>query len=117
MRKTLFFHAGWVSALSLFPRMSYAQEGERAPEIPYENLPGMEAILQLGGVIFHWLLIIGLVIAPIVVLYAGFLFLTGGTNPENISKAKQVLLYAIIGLVVIILSGAVVNIVRDLLVV
>jgi len=38
----------------------------------------------------------------IMVVYAGILFVTGGGEPEKISKAKQALLWAVIGGIVLL---------------
>ena len=42
------------------------------------------------------------VIAVVIILYAGFLWMTSGGNEEKISKAKKILINAVIGLVIIL---------------
>lgn len=42
-------------------------------------------------------------------LYAGFLYLTAQDNKDNITKAKSIMKNSIIGLVIILLSYAIVN--------
>ena len=48
-------------------------------------------------------------IAFFFVLYGGFQFLTGGSNPGQIEKARKTILNAVIGLVIAIGAVAVVN--------
>lgn len=43
------------------------------------------------------------------VIYGGFLYVSSAGNEENVNKAKKILLYAVIGIVVIIASFAIVN--------
>lgn len=48
-------------------------------------------------------------LAVIMVIYGGFLYVSSGGNEESVNKAKKILLYAVIGIVVIIVSFALVN--------
>lgn len=48
-------------------------------------------------------------IAVIMIIYSGFLYLTSMGDASNVKRAKDTLVYAIIGLVVAILAGAIVN--------
>lgn len=48
-------------------------------------------------------------IAVVMVIYAGFLYVTAAGNEDNIGKAKKIMLYAAIGIVIIIASFALVN--------
>lgn len=49
------------------------------------------------------------VIAISVIAYGGFIWMTSGGSPERINKAKQILISAVIGLVIILLSFAIVQ--------
>ena len=64
------------------------------------------------GVINFLLGFLGL-LAVILVIYAGFLYVTDAGGDENIGKAKNIILYAIIGLVIIFASYAIVNFAFD----
>lgn len=48
-------------------------------------------------------------VALFFVFFAGFKFLTSGGDPKQVEGARKTLTYAIIGLVVIILSFAIIN--------
>ncbi|MBU4216388.1 hypothetical protein L6270_01490 [Candidatus Parcubacteria bacterium] len=43
-------------------------------------------------------------LAVILILYAGFLWMTAAGNDDNIKKAKQILSAAVVGLVIILMS-------------
>lgn len=47
------------------------------------------------------------VIAVLVIILAGFSLVTSGNNPANVTKAKNSILYAVIGLVVILSAFAI----------
>lgn len=53
------------------------------------------------------------VVAVIVIIVSGFTFVTSNGNKEQVTKARNTLTYAIVGLVVAILAYAIVNWVLD----
>lgn len=62
--------------------------------------------------IFLPLLMIGAAFVLLVMLlYGGYLRITAGDNPENVTKAQRTMTYAILGLVIIIISFAVVRLI------
>jgi hypothetical protein len=71
---------------------------------PSDTLPGASAPIGIGGFIWHIalnIIEIGLFIAGYVafffILYGGFLFLTGGSNPTQIENARKTLINAAVG--------------------
>lgn len=49
------------------------------------------------------------IIAVIIVLYAGFKWMTAGGNEENVSEAKKMLINGVIGLIIILSAYALTN--------
>ncbi|PIY97225.1 MAG: hypothetical protein COY66_00555 [Candidatus Kerfeldbacteria bacterium CG_4_10_14_0_8_um_filter_42_10] len=65
--------------------------------------------------VLQWILgLLGLV-AVIIVLYGGFVWMTAGGNQEKIKKAKKILMNALIGLAIILLSWAIVYFVMGII--
>ena len=62
-----------------------------------------------------WLLGIGATIAVIIVLWAAFLFMTSGGNESKVTRARQTLWYAIIGLTVLLLATGVAELIKNVL--
>jgi len=59
--------------------------------------------------IIQWILgLLGLV-GVIMILYGGFTWMTAGGNEEKIEKAKKIISAAIIGIIIVILSWAIVT--------
>lgn len=56
------------------------------------------------------------IIAVVIVLYGGFMWMTAAGNEERIGKAKQILTAGIIGLVIIIMAWAIASYVVSTLV-
>lgn len=47
-------------------------------------------------------------IAVLIIVIAGLNFITGGDNPEKISRSKNAIIYALIGLAIVIFAEAIV---------
>lgn len=92
--------------------LAFAQDAISAqdqPGIISKLTGGATDIRGLVLVIINFFLgFLGL-LAVIMVIYGGFLYVGSGGNEENVNKAKKILLYAAIGVIVIIVSFALVN--------
>ena len=78
--------------------------------------PGIPTdVTQLISNITTWLLSIVGGIAALMILYGAFQILIAGGSPERYESGKKTIFYAIIGLVVVILSSALVELIRQLL--
>lgn len=64
--------------------------------------------------IVNWILLFLGLIATGFLIYGGFLYITSAGNDENINKAKKLITYAAIGIVVILLSAVLVNALVDM---
>lgn len=61
--------------------------------------------------IINWVMGIIAIVAVIVIIIAGIQFMTSNGDPGKVKKAKDAILYAVIGLIVIILAATIVNLV------
>ena len=61
------------------------------------------------------LLALIIIAAVIVIVISGFRMIVGGSNPDQLKKAKKGIVWAIIGLVVAFMSFAIVTIIQRLL--
>ena len=55
---------------------------------------------------------IAIVLVPLMAIVAGFLFVTAGGNPEQIKRARDIIIWSAVGLVIVLLSkgiGAIIN--------
>ena len=89
--------------------------GAIIPDNPGGILPGAKTDTLEGtllGFLKLFLQVVGL-IAVLFVIYGGFRYVTSNGNEKVTSAAKQTILNALIGLVVIILSYVIVNVVTN----
>lgn len=68
---------------------------------------------KIIGIIVNTLLYVLGAVAVLVIIIAGILYTTSGGDPALVTKAKNTLLYAVVGLVVVISAYAIVNFVLD----
>lgn len=70
---------------------------------------------ELIGALINILFVVALAIVPLMIVWAGMLFITGNGDPNKLSKAKNIMLYTVIGLGIILLSRAIVWAVKNVL--
>jgi hypothetical protein len=59
--------------------------------------------------IINFILYVGAAIFPIMASIAGFLFLSSGGDPSKVKKAKDILLYSVIGLFIVLLARGIIS--------
>lgn len=82
--------------------------------IEFKNPLKYDTIEDLISAIINWLYTIALVIVPGVIVLAGYFFIASGGNPQKVATAKNMVLYALIGLLIIILSSGIIDLIRDI---
>ncbi len=75
----------------------------RPPRAPGNNL--IELITTISNTI---LLLVGIV-AVLFLIIGGFQYITSAGNPETVNKAKSTIIYAILGLIITLLSWVIVT--------
>ncbi len=65
--------------------------------------------------ILNILFFVAIAVAPVMIIVAGFKFLTGGGNPETLKGARQMLIWTAVGFGIILLSKGIVFIVRGVI--
>lgn len=64
----------------------------------------ISTIQELIDLILNWLLIIAVPLATIVIVWAGVVFMTSKGDREKVAKAKKILIYALIGVIILLLA-------------
>ena len=68
-----------------------------------------DALRNILNTAYFW----ATVIAVIAIIIAGFFYTTSMNNPNQVARAKNAILYAIVGLVVVIMAFAITNFVME----
>lgn len=108
-----------LGAFNIFPAL--AQTGAGVPTAPSpistRDLPdviggvtgGETSARELARTILNFLLGFLGFLAVIMIIYGGFRYMTAGGEEQGLESAKKIILYAIVGIIVILLSFAIVN--------
>lgn len=67
------------------------------------NMPTNSAVEILGGVLSGVYFIVG-AMAVIIIILAGFSFASASYDPAKVAKAKNAILYSVVGLIVVIIA-------------
>ena len=65
---------------------------------------GIICLMNTINTIINWISLIVLILSTALIIYAGFLWMTGGDNPEFKTRAGKVILAALIGFGIVILA-------------
>lgn len=81
-------------------------------ENPLGSINNISSLMQnLINVLWN----LSVVIAPILIVYAGFLYITSAGNQEKIQKAQKTLIWTLIGFAVVLLANSMPNIIQSFL--
>ena len=69
---------------------------------------------ELVDKIVKWILEIAMVLAPLVIVYGGFTYMTAMGEAAKVNTAKQIILYACIGFLLALLASSLINILKGL---
>lgn len=94
--------------------------------VPFLTLAQVQTIIPRSGLtqgnvvntlnfILTWVIGIVSIVAVIMLVYSGYLFMTGGADEEARTKAKDYLKYGLIGIAVVILSYSGVTFINSLI--
>lgn len=100
-----------ISALTLLPLLAIAQAPPPTPTV----ITSYGDVIRVINTIGNWMFGLLLALAAIFIIYAAFLYLTAAGNEEQVSKAKTIIIYAIVAIVVGILARGIVVVVQSLL--
>ena len=102
------FFRGIAFLLAVTPTVVSAQAPAGAPTTIVQLY---NAVCRVG----NWFFAFALVIAVVAFVYAGLQFFTGGGNEQQISKAKQVFKYGLIGIAIAVLAKSFIFIIANLI--
>lgn len=74
---------------------------------------GQDSVAKIGHTVVNWFSLIIGIIAVIMLIYGGFRYITSGGSSERVGSAKNTLIYAIIGLVIVALAQIIVHFVLN----
>lgn len=98
-----------LASFLVLPLMVAAQE----PAPTVFTTPGQ--LQTLINTIGNWVFTFLLVIAGLFLIVAGFFFVTAQGNPEQVNKARQMLVNALIGVAIAVMAKGLVAVIQNVL--
>jgi hypothetical protein len=84
-----------------------------AEDITIKNPIKHESFIDVINAFIDYVFLLGMAVSPVFFLLAAFYFLAHGGNEKNIAKAKNIIKYTLIGIVILLLSKGLVNFTVD----
>jgi len=78
-------------------------------------LGGVNNVTTLVGKIINFLIILAFPITAILIVYAGFLYITSAGNDEKVKTAQKALIWAIVGFAIVLVASSVPTIIEEFL--
>lgn len=69
---------------------------------------------ELVDAIINMIYSLALIVVPIMIVISGFMFVTSSGQPRSVQRAKDILIYAVVGFLVILLSKGMITVLRSL---
>lgn len=64
---------------------------------------------ELVNLVTKWIIDIAMVLAPLIIVYGGFTYITAGGQPAKMETGKKIILYAVIGFILVLLATSLTN--------
>jgi len=115
MSKKLIGLLGLITIVSLFsaPIVVAAADITISEQFPGDYTS--EKALKILPTILSYVYGTFLVIVVLMIIVAGYMFVTGGGNPDTIGKARNMLMYALVGLAVAVVARGLIALVAKFL--
>ncbi|TSC75364.1 MAG: hypothetical protein G01um101430_459 [Parcubacteria group bacterium Gr01-1014_30] len=83
-----------------------------AQAIQLQNPLQYDTIEELIAAILAFLRNLALVVTALVIVIAGYFFVTSGGDPQKVTNARMMVIYAMVGLAIILIAEGIVALIR-----
>jgi type IV secretory pathway VirB2 component (pilin) len=84
-------------------------------QVTIPNPIGYNSVGELIHGVVNFIRNVALMIAPIIFIIAGLMYYFAGGNPEKAKDATNLIKYAIIGLVIILIANGITAVIKDIM--
>ena len=77
------------------------------------NPLGNLTFTDIINILIDFLLDVALIVCPLMIVVGGFFFITAAGDPAKANKGRSIMIYAVIGLVIILISKGLVTLVKS----
>ena len=76
---------------------------------------GLICILGSVAAVAHWVFVVLMVVAPLMIMVGAYFIMTAGTEPEKVTTGKNYIIWAVVGLLVGLFSNAIPSFIASLI--
>jgi len=87
---------------------------DEAEEIPESDINDMGSIVELVETLVNWFFWILMAVAVFMLLFAAFNWLTSAGNEEKVTSARKMLIWAIVGIIIALISKGLIEVIKNL---
>ncbi len=111
MKKKIIAAATILQALSF--GTAFADTAQTSPKVTINPIPGgsVDRIVEIIQIVGGWLLMAAGALAVVFLIIGGLQYMTSAGNAEKAAAGKKTIIYALIGVAVVLLSLFLVNVV------
>jgi hypothetical protein len=108
--KTIFLILFLCLATTAFAGFALAQSSATPASgaVTIPNPIGNVSFQEILEKVFQWIFYVAAAFVPLMIVWAGFLFVTAGGDPKKIETGKHIIMWTIIGMLVILMSRAII---------
>jgi len=85
-----------------------------AQMVEIDNPITSDSFADLASKIIEFIFYIALAIAPIMFIVAGLAFITAAGDPEKIKRAKDIVLWTVIGLMIVLMATGIIQVIEEI---
>jgi len=89
--------------------------GALAVPIEIPNPLGATKLEDIIDNLINFIFTIAIIVVPLMIIIGGFLLATAGGNPQQIDRAKKLILWTLIGLAILLFAKGIVSVIKQLL--
>lgn len=83
--------------------------------VKIENPLKAESFEELIGNLIDFIFWVAVVIVPLIIIVAGFYFLTAAGNPERVSTAKRIIFWSAVGFTIVLLAKGIISVIKQII--
>lgn len=98
-----------IPTLALFLALTALAQG-----IQLQNPLRYNTVQELIDNLINWLFTLALVIVPLIIVLAGYFFIASGGDPQKVTQARNMVIYALVGFLIILASKGMIALVETI---
>jgi len=89
--------------------------GNQGGGIGNSGLEPTKSLQEILDSITAYAIGLGLTIASLMIIYAAYQMITAGASPDQFESGKKTIMYAVIGVIVLLLSAAIIALIKEII--